>query len=48
MAVHENVPLGHNVTTISASDPDGPSDGEVSYTFEGNASVSHSTAQWTQ
>lgn len=38
--VLENVPTGYNVTTISASDPDGPSDGEVVYEFEGNASVS--------
>lgn len=45
MAVRENVPRGYNVTTISASDPDGPSDGEVSYAFEGNATVSNFTAQ---
>ena len=48
MAVQENVPLGYNVTIISASDPDGPSDGEVFYVFEGNASVRNSTIQWIQ
>ena len=48
MAVQENVPLGYNETIISASDPDGPSDGEVFYVFEGNASVRNSTIQWIQ
>ena len=40
VAVRENVPVGYNVTTISASDPDGSSDGIVFYEFEGNSSVS--------
>ena len=40
MAVLENVPVGYNVTTLSASDPDGSSDGMVFYELEGNSSVS--------
>ena len=40
VAVLENVPVGYNVTTLSASDPDGSSDGMVFYELEGNSSVS--------
>lgn len=40
VVVRENVPVGYNVTTLSASDPDGSSDGMVFYELEGNSSVS--------
>ena len=38
VAVSENASIGYIVGVISASDPDGPSDGEVFYEFEGNSS----------
>lgn len=41
MSVREDVPLGYTVMVLSAHDPDGPSDGEVTYVYEGNGTVSH-------
>lgn len=46
ISLSESVLIGDNVTTFNASDPDGSSDGEVFYEFEGNPPVSfesHST-----
>ena len=41
MSVREDVAEGYEVTTFSAVDPDGPSDGVVFYEIEGNSSVSY-------
>lgn len=41
VAVREDVSVNDSITTISASDPDGPSDGEVFYEFEGISPVSN-------
>lgn len=41
MAVREDVSVNDSITNISASDPDGPSDGEVFYEFEGISPVSN-------
>ena len=40
VSVRENFPIGDTVMTLSAYDPDGSSDGEVTYEYEGNATVS--------
>jgi len=39
VSVRENVAIGEAIMTLSAYDPDGSSDGEVTYEYEGNGTV---------